>query len=49
MRVFVPVCTTDSDEELVIKYSIDGKEWTEQEPVYQPNLKTDTKVCPISH
>ena len=45
MRVFVPYCPVDGDDEVTIKCSIDGNEWEEKEPIFQPgNLLKDLKV-----
>ena len=47
MRVFVPYCQTDSDDEIVVKCSVDGQDWVEREPVYQSSVSREFKVKSI--
>ena len=49
MRVFVPYCPVDGDDEVTIKCSIDGTAWEETEPIFQPGLLKDLKVCSCYH
>ena len=44
MRVFVPYCPVDGDDEVTVKCSIDGNDWEEKEPIFQPGLLKDLKV-----
>ena len=48
MRVFVPYCLADSDDEIVVKCSIDGQDWIERAPVYQNSVSKDFKVWNIN-
>lgn len=44
MRVFVPCSHVDGDDEIVIRCSVDGQDWQEKAPIYQPGLLKDSKV-----
>ena len=48
MRVFVPYCPADGDDEVTVKCSIDGNDWEEKEPIFQPGLLKDLKVSFLS-
>ena len=44
MRVFVPYNEVDSDDEPVIKCSVNGGYWQEMNAIFQPGLLKDLKV-----
>ena len=49
MRVFVPYNAVDSDDEPVIKCSVNGGDWQEMNAIFQPGLLKELKVKNVYH